>query len=319
MQGALPRRAFVVGGHITRFLGSRHPDFIYKKHPDFGVRSNPSLEDYIAEAVSGTLANVDASVVDKCFIGNFVGELFSSQGHLGAAVIGSHPSLMYKPSMRVEGACASGGLAFACALDSIQAGSDVALVVGAEVQTTAPARTGGDYLARASHYARERALDDFVFPAVFARRTKGGPPPDPSPARVHCGARSAERRRRAAALAAYTEAYGLAPEVLGQLSAKAYANANLNPLAHMHHVTMDADAASYESPTNPCFLGNEEFRPFMKMSDCSQVGLASRPSPRASRAPPARCVPPVPRRRPTPWACRGVLIRSSRASYVAGL
>ena len=45
----------------------------------------------------------------------------------------------------------------------------MALVVGAEVQTTASARTGGDYLARASHYKRERALDDFVFPALFAR------------------------------------------------------------------------------------------------------------------------------------------------------
>ena len=51
------------------------------------------------------------------------GELFSSQGHLGAALVGAHPALANKPSMRVEGACASGGLAFACALDAIQAGS----------------------------------------------------------------------------------------------------------------------------------------------------------------------------------------------------
>ena len=59
------------------------------------------------------------------------GELFNNQGHLGAALVGSHPGLMNKPSMRVEGACASGGLAFASALDSIQAGSsDVALVAG---------------------------------------------------------------------------------------------------------------------------------------------------------------------------------------------
>lgn len=75
--------------------------------------------------------------------------------------------------MRVEGACASGGLAFACALDAIQAGSaNVALVVGAEVQRTVSSRVGAEYLARASHYARQRSIDDLVFPALFARRIK---------------------------------------------------------------------------------------------------------------------------------------------------
>ncbi len=29
---------------------------------------------------------------------------------------------------------------------------------------------GGDFLARASHYSRQRALDDFTFPALFAQR-----------------------------------------------------------------------------------------------------------------------------------------------------
>ena len=42
---------------------------------------------------------------------------------------------MHKPVMRVEGACASGGLAFTSAVDSIQAGTDITMVVGAEVQT----------------------------------------------------------------------------------------------------------------------------------------------------------------------------------------
>jgi len=236
------RRAYIVGGHITRFLGARHPDFIHKKHPDFGKRSNPTLEAYISEAVNGALAGVDATLVDKCWIGNFAGELFSSQGHLGAAVVGANAALMHKPSMRVEGACASGGLAFACALDSIRAGSDVALVVGAEVQTTASARQGGDYLARASHYARERSLDDFVFPAIFARRVK-----------------------------AYTEAYGLETAALGAVAAKAYAGANRNALAHMHHVQMDTQTASVASERNPTFLGNEELRPYLRMADCSQV------------------------------------------------
>ncbi len=240
----LARRAFVIGGHITPFIGKKHPDFIWKRHPDFGTRENPALEDYIVQAVNGALeaTGTPAGAVQKAWIGNFVGELFSNQGHLGAAVVGAHPDLMFKPVMRVEGACASGGLAFASALESIQAGTDVALVVGAEVQTTASARTGGDYLARASHYSRQRGIDDFTFPALFARRTK-----------------------------ALREAYGLSDADLAHVSVKAYGNANKNPLAHMHAISLDFETAASIGDGNPAFLGNQELNPYMRMSDCSQV------------------------------------------------
>ena len=146
--------------------------------------------------------------------------------------------------LRVEGACASGGLAFACAMESVQAGtSDVALVAGVEVQTTVSSRVGGDYLARASHYRRQRGLDDFTFPALFAQRIK-----------------------------ACQEGLGLTLDDLGLLSAKAYANANKNPKAHMTAVEMDLSVASSPNhPENPCFLENEELAPFLRLSDCSQV------------------------------------------------
>ena len=168
---SLTRKTYVLGGHITKFIGSRHPDFIWKKHPEFGKKENPILEDYIDEAVNGALENtgVKAESIEKAWIGNFCGELFSNQGHLGAAVVGANPGLMHKPVMRVEGACASGGLAFTSAVDAIQGGADVTLVAGAEVQTNASARVGGDYLARASHYTRQRGIDDFTFPALFGR------------------------------------------------------------------------------------------------------------------------------------------------------
>ena len=241
---SLKRRTFVIGGHITPFIGKRHPDFIWKRHPDFGTRENPTLEEYITASVNGALeaTGVPASAIDKAWIGNFVGELFSNQGHLGAAVVGAHPDLMFKPVMRVEGACASGGLAFASAVESIQAGADVNLVVGAEVQTTASARQGGDYLARASHYARERELDDFTFPALFAGRAK-----------------------------ACREALNITDEDLAHVSVKAYSNANRNPLAHMKAAKMSFEVASSAGEKNPAFLSNEALAPFMKVSDCSQV------------------------------------------------
>lgn len=241
---ALSRRAFVIGGNITPFIGKGSPDFIWKGHADFGKRENPTIEELITTSVLGALetTGVPAASIEKGWIGNFVGELFVNQGHLGAALVGAHRDFMYKPMMRVEGACASGGLAFSSAIDSIQAGTDVALVAGVEVQTTAAARVGGDYLARAAHYRRQRPIDEFTFPAMFAARVK-----------------------------AYREKYGLTDEDLGRVAVKAYSNANKNPLAHMRAVKMPLQQAAKASDRNPAFLSNPDLQPYMKVSDCSQV------------------------------------------------
>lgn len=238
------RRVFLAGGAITPFLGKNHPDFIWKKHPLFGQKENPSLEDYVQTATQQALANagVDASMVQKGYVGNFAGELFNSQGHLGAMVARGVPALDGVPFTRVEGACASGGLAVVGAIEAIQAGRDVVLAVGAEAQTTVSAREGADYLARASHYASERGLDDFTFPAMFARRSKF-----------------------------YKQATGATDEDIAHVVVKAYHNANRNPNAHMRAVKMTLAEAAAPSETNPIFLRNEDFREHLKISDCSQV------------------------------------------------
>lgn len=240
----MARRVFLLGGAHTPFIGKGSPDFIWKNHPEFGKRENPNLEEHLRGAVEAAFAatGVDPASVDKGYIGNFVGELFSQQGHLGAALAGSHPALVNKPMTRVEAACASGGLALACAVDAIRAGNDVALVAGVEVQTNESARIGADYLARASHYRRQRSIDEFTFPALFGRRTK-----------------------------VYREAFGVSEEDIGRVAVKAYANANKNPMAHMKARKMDLATASISSERNPCFLNNQDYAPYIKMSDCSQV------------------------------------------------
>jgi acetyl-CoA acyltransferase len=240
----MSRRVFLVGGANTPFIGKGHPDFIWKNHPDFGKRDNPGLEETLQSAVDAAFAvtGVDPERIDKGYIGNFVGELFSKQGHLGAALAGSHPALAGKPMTRTEGACASGGLALLCAIDAVRAGFDTILVAGVEIQTNESARTGADYLARASHYKRQRGIDDFTFPALFGRRTK-----------------------------VYRERYGVKEEDIGRVAVKAYGNANKNPLAHMKARKMDLDTAAAASEKNPCFLQNAEYAPYIKMSDCSQV------------------------------------------------
>lgn len=238
------RKIYMVGGALTPFIGKMHPDFIWKKHPDFGTRENPTLEESLSAAIQKALAdnNIDAEMIDKGYIGNFAGELFSNQGHLGAMAVRADEKLNGKPFSRVEGACASGGLAAINGIDALNAGYDVVLVAGAEVQTTVSAREGAGFLARASHWEEEREIDDFTFPAMFARRAK-----------------------------LYKEKFDVTDEDIAHVTVKAYANANKNPLAHMREVNMDLERASTASDRNPAFLRNPELKAHLKVSDCSQV------------------------------------------------
>ena len=101
------------------------------------------------------------------------------------------------------------------ALDAIAAGAETVLVAGVEIQTTQSARVGADYLARASHYRRQRSIDEFTFPALFAARIK-----------------------------ACRERWGITDEDLGYIATKAYSNANKNPYAHMRTKEMPLELAS---------------------------------------------------------------------------
>lgn len=238
------RPVYIAAQAITPFIGKGHPDFIVKGHPDFGTRENPTLEDHLVQVVQQLLREnqIDPSLIQRGYVGNFAGELFSSQGFLGAMLGRAEARLAGIGCARVEAACASGGVGIVGAIEAIQAGLDVVLVAGAEVQTTVRPREGADYLARASHYATERSIDDFTFPALLARRAK-----------------------------AYKETYGLTDRELAHFSVKAYANANRNPLAHMQAVKMTLEQAATASDTNPNFLQNSALKPHLKVSDCSQV------------------------------------------------
>lgn len=238
------RKVYVAGGAHTPFIGKFHPNFIWKGHPDFGKKENPDLDQYLTQVTQDALAQctTSATQIDKAYVGNFVGELFSCQGHLGALLAAADPSLAGKPIARLEGACASGGLAFACGVDAIRAGSDIVLVAGVEIQTTQNAKIGADYLARASHYKTQREIDEFTFPALFARRAK--------------------------AVVGETET---TLEDCARASVKAYANANKNRFAHMNAVKMSLEEANTASDKNPLFLKNPELKEYMRVSDCSQV------------------------------------------------
>jgi acetyl-CoA C-acetyltransferase len=128
-----------------------------------------SLRDLILEA--GEMAIVDAGIARKdvqaLFMSNFNAQFFCGQGHIGplaAETLG----LGNIPAIRVEGACASGSLAFRQAMIAVASGLyDVVLVGGVEKMTHQPTETVTGGIASASDFEREAGLGA-TFPALFA-------------------------------------------------------------------------------------------------------------------------------------------------------
>lgn len=97
----------------------------------FGELWDQSLEDLIIEAGRGAMADAPNAGVDLVLVANMISE----QEHLGA-LSAQLLSLKNIPALRVEAACASGGVAVNQAVTAIKAGAAKnVLVIGAEKMT----------------------------------------------------------------------------------------------------------------------------------------------------------------------------------------
>ena len=161
----MQKRIFIVAGYNTVSLGSGRSEFNPKK-------KNPGIEHYIQEAGRNILKQINgADKVDESVIGNFIASRFNNQAHLAAFIPSIDPKLRYKQSVRVEGACASGGLAVMTGVKSILAGTaNVVLVIGVEVQNTVKAMYGADYLAQADYYKKMKEGHADCGPGRFSDR-----------------------------------------------------------------------------------------------------------------------------------------------------
>lgn len=128
-----------------------------------------TLRDMILEAGEKAIkdAGIERSAIQALYVGNFIGQPLTGQGHMGS-MVSEVLQLGTIPSVRTEGACASGSLAFRMAMAAIQAGwYDIVLVGGAEKMTHQPTPKITDAIASAMDYEKE-ALQGFTFPANFA-------------------------------------------------------------------------------------------------------------------------------------------------------
>lgn len=134
----------------------------------FGEHWGQSIRDLALEA--GTKAVADANIggkeIDGMFIGSMSPGLFTNQEHIGALaadVVG-----LNVPSIRVEGACASGGIALRQGLLAIKSGlHDIVMVGGVEKMTDIPTEQAAVALAGAGDEEWEGYFGA-TFPALYA-------------------------------------------------------------------------------------------------------------------------------------------------------
>jgi len=140
----------------------------------FGELWDKSLNDLIKEAVFGVLKNVskdgdfDPKEIEAVYIANMASGIFNNQLHLNAVV--SELFEHFPPSIRVEGACASGSLAMITAQDALNSGRyKTVMVLGVEKMTDFNSNEATKVLSSASDYNFEYGS---TFPALYALLAK---------------------------------------------------------------------------------------------------------------------------------------------------
>lgn len=137
----------------------------------FGELWDKTLDDLILESSEKALkdSKIKKENIDAVFIGNMLYGKIAGQDHLGAlatSILGINV-----PATRVEGACASGGLAIQSAIHSILAGQyKNVLVIGAEKMTdTSTSQISQALMGAGSESERNAGL---TFPALYALMAK---------------------------------------------------------------------------------------------------------------------------------------------------
>jgi acetyl-CoA C-acetyltransferase len=188
------------------------------------------------------ITNLNRSNQVACFVGNFISEYYTNQGHLGALLTEADKAFYGVPSARYEAACASGSVALDAAITKIRAGEyELAIVIGWELMKTVDSKTGGDFLGRAAYYESEAKDIEFPFPKLFGRLVNE-------------------------MLDKYQLSEDRLMKNLSYIANKNYTNAKRNPLAQTRKWFMsDAQAGMRGTDTNMLVGGK------LAISDCSQV------------------------------------------------
>jgi acetyl-CoA C-acetyltransferase len=198
----------------------------------FGELWDVSFRQIMMEAGARAIedAKIDGKQIDAMYVGNMSAGQLIRQEHI-SALIADHAGLVPIPSTRVEGACASGGLALRQAIIAVASGiHDFVVAAGIEKMTDVLAEQATGALAAAADQEWE-VYEGATFPGLYALM-----------ARRHM------------------YEFGTTEEQMAMVAVKNHHNACLNPCAQYHtEVTVDSVLKS-----SPVALP-------LKLLDCSPI------------------------------------------------
>ncbi|MBT8493311.1 MAG: acetyl-CoA acetyltransferase [Deltaproteobacteria bacterium] len=209
---------------------------------DFAVnfsRQQVEIDAIMRLALEGALdsTSIEPTDIECAHVGNFTGELFSHQGHLGGIFASLHPAFHGLPCSRHEAACASGSVAVLAAAADIECGRyDLACVLGVEQMRNVPGKVAADYLAAAAWYGREGEGATYLWPHMFSNLAEE-----------------------------YDQRYGLDYSHLMAIASKAFANGKGNPNAQSRKWTFTEASFTADDEANPVVEGR------IRRQDCGQV------------------------------------------------
>ena len=140
-------------------------------NPQWGELWEMSLRNMFTEAAITAVDDAGVDHIDALYVGCMTGGLFVGQEHLGSLLAG-HLHQEHIPGVRVESACASGGLAFRQAFIDVASGmNDIVMAAGVEKML--------DVDGAAATYALSTAADQeyecfhgVTFPGLYAMIAK---------------------------------------------------------------------------------------------------------------------------------------------------
>lgn len=205
-------------------------------HTPFGKQDAETIESLIVRVATEALvdAGITAEQVDEIVLGHYNAG-FSAQDFTASLVLQADPALRFKPTTRVENACATGSAAVHQGVRAIKAGdAKIVLVVGVEQMTKTPSADIGKFLLKAS-YLPEDGETPGGFAGVFGKIA-----------------------------AAYFQRHGDQSDALAMIAAKNHKNGVENPYAQMRK-DLGFAFCREESEKNPYVAGP------LKRTDCSLV------------------------------------------------
>lgn len=205
-------------------------------HSQFAKTDNRGTDEMIRDVTRAALshAGVDATDVDEIVVGT-LNAGFTYQDFPSSLPLQADPSLRFKPSTRVENACATGSAAVYAGIRAIDShAASVVLVVGYEKMSEVSTAEAGRVLLKCSYAAEERDIPG-GFAGVFGQIA-----------------------------GRYFDAFGDQSDALAMIAAKNHRNGTKNPYAQMRK-DLGFEFCNQVSEKNPIVAG------LLRRTDCSPV------------------------------------------------